>query len=674
MNLKKNRHNKRVIMTLPLGFGVGSHVVSYSLYLALKSVEDSVTFLSPFMEQSKLAACEEHIEKKSFQTVLDNICALVEQAFEKNRWVVLEGVCQILGSASASYINARLSKALRAHVVFITCPTLQQTELLERHVALSKNIYLENSRAKSLGVIVNKFGFEEGVFEKNRQNVSALKASNVLAVIPWDKELFSFSVEDLLEKVKGLPFFKMEDGARLITSFQYIFAPRDVRVEEQTHTHLLIISSRHVEGLEHLLKALEECRERPFILVTDSAKNSVQSDLYKKLAKCTNLMTTSKKVEELMVGLGSLVLFPPLEQDLERLEVKAKTLARFIHGAKIIEKCERDKEGEDASLLTPTQFRYFIKSRAKFAKKTILLPESGDDRVLKAASIAKSEGIANIALVGDLETINKRCKELSLKPFLEKEVFSIEKEAPALVNALVEIRKHKGMNGQSALKALQSPIVLSTMLLKSKRVDGIVAGASTTTADTIRPAFQIIKTRDQGGQVSSLFFICFEKKTVIFADCAVSVDPSASEIASIAIETSKTAAKFGFDPKIALLSYSTLESGKGVSVDKVKEALKIIRAQDSSLKVDGPLQFDAAFEEETAKIKAGDSLIAGDANIYIFPSLDAGNIAYKAATKVSGSLAIGPVLQGLNQPVNDLSRGAGVDDIVYTIAVTAISS
>jgi phosphate acetyltransferase len=256
---------------------------------------------------------------------------------------------------------------------------------------------------------------------------------------------------------------------------------------------------------------------------------------------------------------------------------------------------------------------------------------------------------------------------------------SLEILNPAVIRAnyvgpLFEARKHKGLSMEMAASQLEDNVVLGTMMLALGEVDGLVSGAVHSTANTIRPALQIIKTKKDARAVSSIFFMCLPEQVLVYGDCAVIPDPDAETLADIAIQSADSAAAFGVPPRVAMISYSTGESGSGADVEKVREATKLAQAKRPHLLIDGPLQYDAAFMPDVAKTKAPNSLVAGRATVFIFPDLNTGNTTYKAVQRSANVISIGPMLQGLKRPVNDLSRGALVDDIVYTIALTAVQA
>ncbi len=321
-----------------------------------------------------------------------------------------------------------------------------------------------------------------------------------------------------------------------------------------------------------------------------------------------------------------------------------------------------------------------IHEMARQANKTIVLPEGEEERNLKAADYALKNGLAKIILLGDKNEINKKAKEWKLtnigkatlinpKSFSEKKYYA---------NMLAELRKNKGMTYEQAEALVESPLYLSTLLIKDGKADGEVSGAEHATGDVLRPAFQIIKTSPGVTAVSGAFIMIVkdhsfgEDGVLIFADCAVNPDPTVQELAEIAVESAKTAKNIaGINPKVAMLSFSTKGSAKHEKVDKVVEATELARKMNPKLKIDGELQADAAIIEAIGKKKAPGSDIAGNANVLVFPNLESGNISYKLVQRLAGAEAIGPILQGLAAPINDLSRGCSVEDIVNMIAITA---
>jgi phosphate acetyltransferase len=325
--------------------------------------------------------------------------------------------------------------------------------------------------------------------------------------------------------------------------------------------------------------------------------------------------------------------------------------------------------------MTPLMFQYELIHRAKSQRKHIVLPEGMDERVLRAAEIALFREICDITLLGNELNIRRKISSLglSLEDVAIIDPMTSELREP-FSEAYYELRKHKGMSRPMAYETLLEPTYFGTMMAHLGKVDGMVSGATHTTANTIRPAFQIIKTQPGTSIVSSVFFMCLDDRVLVYGDCAINPDPSAEQLADIAINSALTAQTFGIEPRVAMLSYSTGESGQGPEVDKVREATRMAQERRPDLKIEGPLQYDAAIDIDVAKLKLPKSKVAGHATVFIFPDLNAGNNAYKAVQRAADAVAIGPVLQGLNKPVNDLSRGALIPDIVNTIAITAIQA
>ncbi len=323
--------------------------------------------------------------------------------------------------------------------------------------------------------------------------------------------------------------------------------------------------------------------------------------------------------------------------------------------------------------LSPSAFRVELVKKAQAAKKRIVLPEGAEPRTVEAAVICQTRGIADCILLATKDEVQKVADEKGLTLPSDLQIIDPATLQEQYVAPMVERRKGK-LDEAGAREQLKDTVVLGTMMLQMGDVDGLVSGAIHTTANTIRPAFQLIKTAPQYSLVSSCFFMLLPESVVVYADCAVNPNPNAEELAEIAIQTADSAKAFGIEPKVAMISYSTGTSGAGADVDLVANATEIVRQRKPELAVDGPLQYDAAVVESVAKSKAPNSPVAGQANVFIFPSLSVGNALYKAVQRHANVIAVGPMLQGLNKPVNDLSRGCLVDDIVYTIALTAIQA
>jgi phosphate acetyltransferase len=340
-----------------------------------------------------------------------------------------------------------------------------------------------------------------------------------------------------------------------------------------------------------------------------------------------------------------------------------------------LDRLERRIDVMRSSRVTPLTFQHDLLSRARSKRKRIVLPEGTEERVLRAAEILRLRDVVDITLLGNPGEVEEKITTLGLSLGDANIIDPVGSELREdFGQAYFELRKHKGVSLQMAFDAMTDVSAFGTMMVYRGVADGMVSGAIHTTQHTIRPALEIIKTRPDCPIVSSVFFMCLPDRVLVYGDCAINPDPNAEQLAHIAVSSAETARSFGIEPRVAMLSYSTGESGKGADVDKVKEATRIARQLRPDLKLEGPIQYDAAIDPDVAKVKLPGSEVAGRATVFIFPDLNAGNNAYKAVQRAADAVAIGPVLQGLNKPVNDLSRGCTVADIVNTIAITAIQA
>lgn len=359
------------------------------------------------------------------------------------------------------------------------------------------------------------------------------------------------------------------------------------------------------------------------------------------------------------------------EESPAKFDTALSLFAQHVDGAILRERLRLHRGG----VRTPVMFAYELFERAAAARAHIVLPEGEDDRILRAASTLLSRGTARLTLLGDEAAIRKRGGELGLSieaaETIDPETSPLRERFAA---EYARVRAHKGVTLDQARDAVVDVSYFGTMMVHLGLADGMVSGAAHTTAHTIRPSLEIIKTRPGVSVVSSVFFMALSDRVLVYGDCAVNPDPNAAQLADIALSSAETAAQFGVDPRVAMLSYSTGESGSGADVDKVREATQLARAARPELLIEGPIQYDAASDPATGASKLPGSEVAGRATVFIFPDLNTGNNTYKAVQRSAGAIAVGPVLQGLAKPVNDLSRGATVEDILNTVAITAVQA
>ncbi|WP_230370919.1 phosphate acetyltransferase [Paludibacterium denitrificans] len=359
---------------------------------------------------------------------------------------------------------------------------------------------------------------------------------------------------------------------------------------------------------------------------------------------------------------------PP--DDLDRMERVIEFVAEHLDTSALKQRVGEPREKR----FPPPAFRFQLMENARSANKRIVLPEGNEPRTIKAAAICHEKGIARCVLIGNPTEIRQVAEAQGVQLPESLEIMDPNAVRKHYVGPMVELRKGKGLTELGAEEQLQDNVVMGTMMLALDEVDGLVSGAVHTTANTIRPALQLIKTAPGSKLVSSVFFMLMPEQVLVYGDCAVNPDPSAEELADIAIQSADSAAAFGIPPRVAMISYSTGSSGSGSDVEKVREATRLAREKRPDLEIDGPMQYDAASVESVGRQKAPDSTVAGRATVFVFPDLNTGNTTYKAVQRSANVVSVGPMLQGLRKPVNDLSRGALVDDIVYTIALTAIQA
>ena len=357
----------------------------------------------------------------------------------------------------------------------------------------------------------------------------------------------------------------------------------------------------------------------------------------------------------------------------QKIETSINTFEKYVD----LDNLAKKLSSFEAEGMTPKMFQYNLVKRAKKHRKHIVLPEGNDDRIIIAAARLLTMDVVDISILGNKKQIENKVAELGIAfDFSKVKIINpIESENyEDYVNTYYELRKNKNVTLAMANDLMEDGSYFGTMMVYKGHADGMVSGAAHTTQHTILPALQFIKTKPNSSVVSSIFFMCLEDRVSVFGDCAINPNPTAEQLAEIAISSADSSLAFGIEPKIAMLSYSSGSSGKGDEVDKVRTATEIVRKKRPDLKIEGPIQYDAAVDMEVGKSKMPNSEVAGQASVLIFPDLNTGNNTYKAVQRETGALAIGPMLQGLNKPVNDLSRGCTVDDIINTVVITAIQA
>jgi len=621
--------------------------------------------------------------------LLEEIVERANQALEGNDILVIEGLVPTRKQQYSARLNNQIAKALDAEVVFVTSPgadnALQQKERLE----IACQSFGGTDSERILGCIVNQINApidENGVIRpdlagtsktnnKNQMDVFQLFGRSpirVLGYIPWNEAITAPRVIDLSNHLKAKMINEGEIHTRRLRSISFCARSIPNMVDVFVADKLLVASGDRSDVIVSACLATMNGVKIGALLLTNGyePEPSVMKLCQQAMATGLPILLVDTNTWQTSIDLQSFNHEVP-EDDSGRISKVQEFMASHIdkHWISSLTKASSRKRR-----LSPAAFRYQLTEMARKANKTVVLPEGEEPRTIKAASICGQRNIARCILLGNPENIQLIAKQQGVELGSMVSIIDPTQVRQQYVAAMVKLREHKGLTDIVALEQLEDNVVLGTMMLAQQEVDGLVSGAIHTTANTIRPPLQLIKTAPSSNLVSSIFFMLLPDQVLIYGDCAINPDPTADQLAEIAIQSADSAIAFGISPKVAMISYSTGTSGTGSDVDKVREATKLAQQRRPDLIIDGPLQYDAAVMKNVAASKAPNSPVAGQANVFIFPDLNTGNTTYKAVQRSADLISIGPMLQGMRKPVNDLSRGALVDDIVYTIALTAIQS
>lgn len=606
--------------------------------------------------------------------IIDTIISKYKSLEEDYDFTIIEG-SDFLGEGAAFEFdaNATIAKNLGTPVMIVTSGADKTLQQITNSINVTINNFLER-KVKVLGVVVNKVEPSE-LEELTAQLKAHLKKDILVSVIPNIVELKSPSMKEVKELL----------NADLMFGEAYLSNRAD---------HFIFGAMQISNFLNHI--------KQNVLIVTpgdraDIIMASLQANLSKNYPKISGIVLTggfeiADSVLRLMEGSNISVPILRVEEpsfyaatkvagihskispdNPEKIHLAINTFRKFMD----MDALEKEIAAFRPVGMTPRMFQYQLISWAKNKKKHIVLPEGKDERILKAADRLVKQGIVNITLLGDVNEISENISRLGL--CINAENCQIINPQDSFyyddyVNTLYELRKGKNMPLEVAKDLMTDVAYFGTMMVYKGHADGMVSGAIHTTAHTIRPALQFIKTKPGISLVSSVFFMCLPDRVTIFGDCAININPTAEELAEIAISSADTSNNFGIEPRVAMLSYSSGDSGTGEDVEKVRKASEIVKSKRPDIKVEGPIQYDAAVDPVTGKQKMPGSEVAGNASVLVFPDLNTGNNTYKAVQRETGAIAIGPMLQGLNKPVNDLSRGCTVDDIFNTVVITAIQA
>ncbi|KZY29510.1 phosphate acetyltransferase [Oleiphilus sp. HI0081] len=617
--------------------------------------------------------------------------------------IIIEGIVPTTDEAHTSVLNKEMANSLDAEIILLvpmtSLPSNCSVDTFDDHLKTSLSLF-SSIKAGVIGCILNKVGCAQNAKQLHDDAISLTEATEVencqqllststlieastvlsesfhsIGQIPLVPALQAPRVFDIANELqmKVVPGTGNEEilrtrrvtriaiCARSVSNLISALTPGCLLVTPGDRSDVLLAAGMAVQNGLPLAGIVLTGNYQPDESILDFCRPALQNGL--------PLLSTHHDTFETAVALSKLENKVPLD-DLNRMDEVMTTVADHLDIDWLKLHCDKER----ATRLSPPAFRYQLSENARSAAKTIVLPEGNEPRTICAAIACHERELAQCILIGKPDEIKAVASAQGVTLSSDIQIVDPDEARERYVIPMTEIRKHKGVSHQMARAMLEDNVVLATMMVALDEVDGLVSGAVHTTANTVRPALQLIKTNDCAKVVSSVFFMCLPDQVLVYGDCAINPDPNAEQLADIAIQSADSAKAFGIDPKVAMISYSTGVSGTGADVDKVREATEIAKNLRPDLVIDGPLQYDAAAIESVAKKKAPNSPVAGQATVFIFPDLNTGNTTYKAVQRSANVISIGPMLQGLRKPVNDLSRGALIEDIVFTIALTAVQA
>lgn len=614
------------------------------------------------------------INRKNEAGLIDTIIDKFQRIRESSDFVVVEGTdFANIGTNLEFDGNVSVAKNLGIPaVIIVNCARKTIMQIVEQAIATVNSFLAQGVQVLTL--VANKV--EQGQEEEIQVRLQEVLPKDILiSIIPTHMELSNPTMGEIRDSMGA----KVILGEKLLTN----------RVD-----HIIV-------GAMQLRNFLQRVENNTLVITPgdrgDIIIGTLQANISKNFGKISGLilsggMLPEDSIVQLIEGLETVVPILQVEEATfevvtEVSNIKARIAAedkeKIAIAIRLFEEAIDEKALTEklisfhSEVLTPRMFQYQLVKRAKSSIKHIVLPEGEDDRILMAADQLIKQGVVRLTLLGNRESIELGIKRLNLSLDLN----SIEIESPlaserfeTYAQTLFELRKNKGVTLEMARDLMQDVSYFGTMMVFRGDADGMVSGAVHTTQHTIRPALQFVKTKPGVNTVSSVFFMCLPNRVSVFGDCAVVPNPTSEQLADIAISSAESAMMFGIEPKIAMLSYSSGTSGQGEEVEKVRKATQLVKSRRPDLKIEGPIQYDAAVDPVVGKQKLPNSEVAGQASVLIFPDLNTGNNTYKAVQRETGAIAIGPMLQGLNKPVNDLSRGCTVVDVFNTVVITAIQA
>jgi len=620
--------------------------------------------------------------------LMEEVIALYRQAVRHADVVIVEGLVADSHAGYATRLNAAIARALDAEVILVGKPEPD----LEEYVDIASSAFSGANGTALIGIILNKVGApddevrhalkadtlqtssggNEGLeYPRDICRKMGEKPFHLIGCIPWQGTLNAPRLCDIAVYLGATVLHqgdmeqrrvqRMELCARTLANTLSVYQPHTLLIFPGDREDVFVAACMAAMNGVRIAGILLTGGLRPSFGVMNLCEQAIHTGIPVLLVEGSSFQTAAELAH--MPPEVAVDDFMLIDQAMDH--VANHLDAEWLQARSAIARKPR---------LSPAAFRYQLIQQASREKQSIVLPEGEEPRTIMAAYQCQQRNIAQCVLLGNPERIHQAASSQGITVDGEISIIDPDHVRQHYIKPMMELREHKGLTVQMAEDQLQDRVVLGTMMLALGEVDGLVSGALHTTANTVRPAFQLIGTSESAALVSSIFFMCLPDQVVVYGDCAINPDPDAGQLADIAIQSADSALRFGLEPRVAMISYSTGESGAGVDVEKVRQATRIVRERRPDLLVDGPLQYDAAAIVSVGRSKAPESQVAGKANVFIFPDLNTGNTTYKAVQRSAHVVSVGPMLQGLRKPVNDLSRGASVEDIIYTVALTAIQA
>jgi phosphate acetyltransferase len=694
-------------MLIPVGFGVGLTSVTQGLMHACQQKGINVGHFKPISQPPRnlrsgkkkvdlpsddkgsisFTYVEQQMGDGNHDVVLEQIVGNFGDFENNHDVVIIEGLIPTTRQPYAGRINRDVAQALSADIVLVAAPDNDSAEEFEDRLEVSAETFGGIKNKRLIGCIVNKINSpdkdEYGLLPRESEfnsaydlrtltNLSIFKNRHfdLLGTVTWEMDLVAPRVCDISKYLNAEILNAGDIDHRRIRSISFCARSVGNLMSHLQPSRLIVTPGDRTDIIiATCLSALNGTKVGA-LLLTNGYKPNEQVMTLCKQALDAGLPMLSVPWDTWQTSRHLMNYNPETPaDDIQRHDKIKEYIADNLSTTWLQQLSENISQ---TNQMSPPAFRHKLTELARSADKMIVLPEGNDVRTIKAAAICVDRGIARCQLLGDKESILRIAEQQGIHLPSGLLITDPDDIRDKYIKPLVELRKNKGLTEVVAKQELKDNVVLATMMLQLGQVDGLVSGAVNTTANTIRPALQLIKTAEGSSLVSSIFFMLLPEQVLVYGDCAINPEPTAEQLADIAIQSADSAIKFGIEPKVAMISYSTGSSGVGADVEKVATATRLAKEKRPDLIIDGPLQYDAAIMENVAKKKAPNSPVAGKANVFIFPDLNTGNTTYKAVQRSADLVSIGPMLQGMKKPVNDLSRGALVDDIVYTIALTAI--